>query len=157
MDIAQVSRHGELHCYVGDCQDNSKWIVGSFGDNYYACAEHLEIVMDVMALPKAKASLTFKRLREKNVARCEVTYHPLNDWSPTDWATAMAGELGEALGLVKKMRRGEPVNIDDIGDELADLIIYADLLAARLGINLDASIIRKFNKVSAKTGSNQYL
>lgn len=33
-------------------------------------------------------------------------------------------------------------------DELADVIIYADLIAARLGIDLGDAVRRKFNEVS---------
>lgn len=41
-----------------------------------------------------------------------------------------------------------------IADELADLVIYADLLAERLEIDLGAAVVRKFNKVSERVGSN---
>jgi NTP pyrophosphatase (non-canonical NTP hydrolase) len=72
------------------------------------------------------------------------------DWSPTDWACAVAGECGEVCNEIKKLRRGKDVPMDVIGDELADTIIYADLLAARLGIDLSEAIVRKFNAVSKK-------
>lgn len=112
--------------------------------------------------------LTFQNLREANVNRCEQVFHPLNSWSPTDWATALAGECGEACNFVKKLRRlddggGNDIvktkeeYIADIGEELADAVIYADLLAARLGINLESEIISKFNKVSDKMHSYYYL
>lgn len=77
-------------------------------------------------------------------------------WSPMDWGCALAGETGEACNLVKKLHRGEPgdhVNVDDIGRELADVICYADMLAARLGLNLGEFVRRKFNEVSVKRGS----
>lgn len=110
-------------------------------------------------------NLDFNELRGANVRRCEEVFHPLTDWSPTDWATAMAGECGEACNEVKKLRRldgadneqDEPAKREElktkIGKELADLVIYADLLAARLGINLGSAVIEKFNEVSAKRGS----
>lgn len=110
-------------------------------------------------------NLSFYVLRKANVSRCEDVFHPVNSWSPTDWATAMAGECGEACNDVKKLRRldGADSEIDTpmareeligaVASELADLIIYADLLAARLGIDLNRAITNKFNHVSAKRGS----
>ena len=99
-------------------------------------------------------SLTFEELREKNVARCEQVFHTLENWSLTDWATALAGEVGEACNLIKKRRRGETVNTEDIVDELADTVIYADLLAARLGVSLAEAVRRKFNEVSDRRNSD---
>lgn len=93
-------------------------------------------------------TLTFSRLREVNVRRCEAAFHPLLSWTPTDWACAMAGEAGEACNLIKKLRRGEVVPAEMIAKELADVIIYADLLAARLGVDLGQSVCSKFNEVS---------
>lgn len=109
-------------------------------------------------------SLSFDGLRRANMSRTEDAFHAIDDWSPTDWATAMAGECGECCNVVKKMRRlqshpnWQPGDADlDLtrmaGDELADLIIYADLLAARLGINLGECLVRKFNEVSVRIGS----
>jgi len=94
------------------------------------------------------AQLSFARLRSANVNRTADAFHPVHEWSPTDWATAMAGECGEACNLVKKLRRGEDINPRDIAHELADLVIYADLLAARLDIDLGAAVVEKFNIVS---------
>ena len=102
--------------------------------------------------------MNLRDFRSANVQRCEEVFHPLDDWSAADWATAMMGEGGEACNLVKKLRRGDfdsapEVGIAKIADELADLVTYADLLAARLGIDLSAAIVEKFNRVSWRTGS----
>ena len=101
--------------------------------------------------------LTFRHLRQQNIARCEDVFFPLMSWTPTDWACATAGEIGEACNLVKKLRRGETVAPEDIADELGDAVIYADLLCARLGVTLEAAICRKFNAVSARRGSSVVL
>lgn len=101
--------------------------------------------------------MTFDHLRRANVSRCSEVFHPLEEWSPTDWACAMGGECGEAQNLIKKLRRGEGVPLSDIADELADLIIYADLLAARLGIDLGNAVVFKFNEVSLKRGASVFL
>lgn len=107
--------------------------------------------------------LLFSTLRTVNVARCESTFDPLSAWSPTDWACAMAGETGEACNQVKKLRRLDNVEdadaqrkaiIENIGKELADAVIYADLLAARLGIDLGAAVRATFNEVSERVGSS---
>lgn len=109
--------------------------------------------------------LVFEDLRRANVARCEDVFNAIHDWSPTDWACAMAGECGEACNEVKKLRRldgADSIKNTDIhrqelrlkiGKELADLVIYADLLAARLGIDLGDAVTRKFNEVSKKRKS----
>jgi len=98
-----------------------------------------------------------KILRIKNIERCNQVFHVLNDWMPWDWSNAMAGEVGEVCNLTKKMLRGEKIGKDEIADEIADVIIYADLLAARLTIDLEEAIIKKFNIVSKKRGSTIFL
>lgn len=74
----------------------------------------------------------------------------------------MAGEAGETCNAVKKLRRLEDgTNTDKdpqtkieaikaIGSELADTIIYCDLLAARLGLDLSVEVQAKFNEVSRR-------
>lgn len=98
--------------------------------------------------------LDFAKLRRANVLRCVSAFkHTLSDWSPAEWGCALAGEVGELCNLLKKLLRGDPVSKDDIADELADVIAYADLLAAALNIDLGEAVRRKFNKVSAKRES----
>jgi NTP pyrophosphatase (non-canonical NTP hydrolase) len=97
--------------------------------------------------------LAFDDLRDANVTRCEQNFHPCDDWSPSDWMTAAAGEMGEAANLIKKRRRGEDIETKQIAYELADTVIYLDLLAARLGIDLGAAVQEKFNIVSDRVGS----
>ena len=113
--------------------------------------------------------LSFDALRETNVARCEASYRPLGSWSAPDWACAMGGECGEALSLVTKLHRLNDGNgtheqswladrlVIEIGYELADLVIYADLLAARLGLNLGQCVTDKFNATSEMIGSARRL
>jgi len=108
--------------------------------------------------------LTFERLREINVRRCETVFHKLNDWTFTDWATALAGETGEACNEIKKLRRLDGADkLEDTKEkrqeliekaviELADVVIYADLLAAAMGKSLADAVIEKFNIVSKKRG-----
>jgi NTP pyrophosphatase (non-canonical NTP hydrolase) len=128
------------------------------------------------AMAHSLTGLTFDALRAANVKRCESAFHPLAEWSPTDWACSLAGECGEACNEVKKLRRiaespealaaktntpnkyaeGDEqyaARTEKVGHELADIVIYADLLAARLGINLADAVAAKFNTVSDRVGS----
>lgn len=110
------------------------------------------------------APLTFAELRAANVRRTEEIFHPIDDWSPTDWATAFGGEAGEALNLVKKLRRvgDRHARVDPdvttlkqlIGNEVADTVIYADLLLARLGLELGRCVVGKFDRKSTEFGSS---
>lgn len=113
--------------------------------------------------------LTFGDLKSTNLRRCEEAFHNIEDWTPTDWACAMAGEAGEACNLIKKLRRLDGADkVKDtpatrkkltaaIGKELADAVIYADLLATRLGVSLGDEVRKKFNAVSRKRGVEIFL
>ena len=89
----------------------------------------------------------------------------LDEWSVNDWLAAFGGEAGEALNAGKKHRRilggiqqhgNVPVSERDaaanIMEEVADTVIYADLVASRLGLNLADAIIHKFNAISKREG-----
>jgi NTP pyrophosphatase (non-canonical NTP hydrolase) len=115
------------------------------------------------------AGLTFAHLNERNVARA-TRWHPgfpADGWNGADWSNAMCGEAGETANVVKKLRRietghgavshaGRKHDEDELraalADELADVVIYADLLAAKYGINLGDAIVAKFNQVSESRG-----
>jgi NTP pyrophosphatase (non-canonical NTP hydrolase) len=101
-------------------------------------------------------NLDFADLRRANVTRNNAVFEG-ETWSATDWATAMAGECGEACNFIKKRRRGDKVSLKAIGKELADMITYADLLAHHLGIDLGEAVRSKFNEVSARKGAPIYL
>jgi NTP pyrophosphatase (non-canonical NTP hydrolase) len=112
-------------------------------------------------LPSSKRSvggvmfLTFDYLRLTNKRRCEESFcHPIEDWNPAEWSNAMAGEVGEACNLTKKLLRGDEVSVKDIGKEIADVVIYADLLATRLGLSLESCVVDKFNETSERRQSS---
>lgn len=108
-----------------------------------------------------EASLTFNAFRRANVARC-VKWHPegIASWSPSDWLTAVTGELGELASLLKMRNRerdGLPGNKfsptdKQVADELADVLTYLDLLAEVLGVDLGRAAVEKFNEVSERVG-----
>lgn len=113
------------------------------------------------AHPKMTRKLTFDEFRAANVARC-LKWHPegLESWSPSDWLTAVTGEMGELASLLKMRNRerdGLPGNKfsptdRQVADELADVLTYLDLLAATLGVDLGRAAAQKFNEVSERVG-----
>jgi NTP pyrophosphatase (non-canonical NTP hydrolase) len=113
--------------------------------------------------------LTFEELRAKNKTRMQRWHGAGPEWTVADWAVAFAGEAGEMCNAVKKLKRvrGGFANKNDdparqldteekalaaIAEELADTIIYADLLADHLGLDLGSAIAAKFNKTSDQYG-----
>lgn len=115
-------------------------------------------------------ALTFRALRRANLHRlpqfkdgkgrpchARIEGKPWgHDWALSQWANAVAGEVGEACNLIKKIERGD-FDLDEarekLGHEIADAIIYLDLLAHRAGIDTDAAITEKFNAVSERVGA----
>jgi NTP pyrophosphatase (non-canonical NTP hydrolase) len=73
-------------------------------------------------------------------------------------ATELGGEVGEVLNVVKKLHReamgwrGSRATLADLADELGDVLICADKLAAHYGIDLAEATARKFNATSEKVG-----
>jgi len=100
--------------------------------------------------------MTFEELRNADIERQE-TVGPFNSVAKLQsllyWTTAIAGECGELCNLVKKQVRDEKDLSADIGKEIADVVIYADLLATRMGFRLEDLVRLKFNEVSDRRGS----
>lgn len=96
-----------------------------------------------------------KNLRIANAAR-QAEWDPQNKITLTFTAIELAGECGEAMNVIKKLERerlgleGSRDSKEHLAEELADIVITADLVALRAGIDLDAAIKTKFNSVSAK-------
>jgi len=114
--------------------------------------------------------LTFNTLRGGNKARLPQFKNKQgalahskadgSDWSPAQWLQAVMGELGEYANERKKFERGDH-DLDEFltraKKELADVVIYLDLLCMQLGIDLGQAVIEKFNEVSSRVGSNVYI
>lgn len=111
--------------------------------------------------------LTFNTLRGGNVARLPEFKNRHGerahirddgaDWSPAQWLQAVTGELGEYANLRKKVERGDLTQEEAkslLADELSDVVIYLDILAYQLGINLGEAIMEKWNRTSEKVGCN---
>lgn len=109
-------------------------------------------------------NLGFHSLRAVNAARCR-RWHPPGSvpWTSADWSNAVCGEAGELANVVKKIRRhetgakneGDP-SLDELmkmaAAEVADVVIYADLVADYFGIDLGEAVREKFNQTSWKYG-----
>lgn len=99
--------------------------------------------------------LTFQALRDANSNRQD-EWEAGTEFSLVYLGNAMAGECGEACNIIKKIERnrlgarGSVAGPSELADELADVIIYADLIARKEGINLGDAVRNKFNKTSEK-------
>ena len=114
-------------------------------------------------------SLSFSVLREANIKRIPTFKNKKgefihnadgSDWSISDWYEAMSGEAGEFANFHKKFRRGELTEgefLKEAAKELADVQIYLDILAFRLGIDLGRATFEKFNEVSSRVKSPIYM
>lgn len=108
--------------------------------------------------------MNLKEFSALNKLRCESDdgfCHKIEDWSLSDWMTAVLGELGEAANIIKKLNRvrdgmgdlnkeSELALRTALADELADADIYLDLLYQRAGIDRGRCIALQFNATSEK-------
>jgi len=91
------------------------------------------------------------------------------EWDPEGkltlafFAVELAGEAGEACNVVKKLERerlglrGSRATVEQLAEELADVVIVAELLAVRAGVDLDAAVRQKFNEVTRNLGLSVFL
>ena len=143
------------------------------------CLACYQLVLECVCDPQPAApspeqesgDLSFAALRAVNVVRCVSGFgHTLESWSVAEWTNAAAGEMGEACNIAKKMLRhrdgvagnkGADLDLDalrkKLARELADAIIYADLVAASQGIDLGETIRETFNAKSEEIGARQRL
>lgn len=103
--------------------------------------------------------LSLEALRAANIARNIEWVGPLSERPYLSFrGCELGGEVGEALNIVKKIERerlgmiGSRATIEELGEELADVIISVDLMAMDLNIDLSTIVKNKFNKTSEKYG-----
>jgi len=102
--------------------------------------------------------LTFRTLRDGNIKRLPLFKRadgkPAHmkvdgsDWSTASWLQAVIGELGEYANLRKKVERGDFTLAQakkKLASELADVVIYLDILATQLGIDLGEAVMETWN------------
>jgi NTP pyrophosphatase (non-canonical NTP hydrolase) len=110
-------------------------------------------------------SLTFRKLREANLARISNDKYVKcqTEWTTAHWLQALVGEIGELANILKKVDRGDYDGMSrvallalakDVSYELADIQTYLDILALKLEVDLGAATIEKFNIVSERVGSD---
>lgn len=96
---------------------------------------------------------TLENLKIANRERCPLFGSSIEDWNLPQWGNAVAGETGEMCNIIKKIDRGDftlEEKRQDLADEVADQIIYLDMLCQKAGIDMEQAIISKFNKTSIK-------
>lgn len=108
------------------------------------------------------SGLSFSALRAANETRAK-------EWQgdgaavlpPVDMSfrgNELAGETGEACNVIKKLERerlgfrGSRASLEQLAEEIADVVICADLIAMTAGFDLAAAVARKFNLTSQKVG-----
>lgn len=106
---------------------------------------------------KKTGNNTIPTLREANKIR-QKEWDEDNQISLSYRGNELAGEVGEACNLIKKLERerlgirGSRTTVKELAEELADVIICADLIAMQEGIDLEESVRKKFNATSEKYG-----
>lgn len=99
-----------------------------------------------------------KELRAANKAR-QAAWCP--EQIPPDLSfrgNELAGETGEVCNVIKKLERerlgwrGSRDTLSHLAEELADVVICADLVAIAAGIDLRTAVVMKFNATSVKVG-----
>lgn len=106
--------------------------------------------------------LSMQLLRAANEMRQE-------EWDPDQKISLcfrgveLGGEVGEAQNVIKKLERerlgirGSRDTIQHLAEELADVIIVADLIAMSESIDLADAVRKKFNRTSVEQGLKTYL
>lgn len=120
-------------------------------------ADHA-VALARLALLAEPHRLTLFDLRQANIARDLEWNTGSEKLSLTFRGNELAGEVGEACNVVKKMERarlglkGSHATAVDLADELADILICVDLLAMDAGVDLGVALRSKFNATSEKYG-----
>lgn len=70
------------------------------------------------------------------------------------WATSLAGEVGELCNIVKKEARDGLDLTAPAGEELADVVITAFLMASTMKLDLEEQVEKKRVQIRAR-GSSQ--
>lgn len=111
---------------------------------------------------KANLMTEYSTLRAANAAR-QLEWDAGNQITAAYRGNELAGEVGEACNVIKKLERqrmgirGSRSSVAELADELADVLICADLIALHYGIDLEAAVARKFNATSEKVGLSTML
>jgi NTP pyrophosphatase (non-canonical NTP hydrolase) len=152
---------GEIKCLAGHSANPLNWYCADDGD--YGCG--WTAWQQPMEPNRPNRPLDFGRLRRQNNVRAQEWLKDAPKLMFTEQllfhSNELGDEAGEVMGAIKKLCRSEwkipgGIPYDEalqmVADELADVIISADLIGKHLGIDLSAAIIEKFNATSTKHG-----
>ena len=109
-----------------------------------------------------KQVLSFDTLRKANVLRNSL-WDKDNQIGLLFRAVELGGEGGEVQNVIKKIERerlglvGSTTNLEHLAQELADVVICADLIAMQEKIDLASAIAAKFNNASFKHHFNVFI
>lgn len=102
-------------------------------------------------------TVEFSTLTAANLAR-QKEWDAGNQLTLAYRGNEMAGEVGEACNVIKKLERerlgirGSRDTVAHLMEELADVVICAHLCAMSVGGDLDQAVKDKFNATSEKMG-----
>lgn len=146
-DLAYICNEAEGVAFLPGWR-KSKGALGEF---------HAAVALDLHLRELSPVADEYRTLRAANQARTR-------EWDPSGLVTLsfrgneLAGETGEACNVIKKLERermnmpGSRATRDQLAEELADVVICADLTAMDAGIDLDSAVRAKFNATSEKVG-----
>ena len=73
-------------------------------------------------------------------------------------AVGVSGESGELLDAIKKwVMYGQPLDVENIVEELGDLEFYMEGLRAELGLSREAIILENIKKLNKRYASGKYI
>ncbi len=114
--------------------------------------------------------LDLAAMRPINVERAREGFKCYDNQPLTYWTTAVAGEVGELCNMIKKLQRVEKggmdggssytakdINKEMLQEEIGGIVIYLDLLASLLDIDLEEAVLETFNQKSRQMGFSQIL
>ena len=98
-------------------------------------------------------SFSLNMFSRRNWDRNITDFTECHDWLAEDFALAACGPVGFIGHLFTKRKRGENVNDGEIFEEIADAVVYLDLLCTKMGGDLTVVLRRKFNATSKSVAS----
>lgn len=121
------------------------------------CAQCLRDKAKAHSLHRPGSALSFDTLRAANTKR-QLEWCPGLTPDLSFRGNELAGETGEACNIIEKLERerqgwrGSRATSEQLAEELADVVIVADLIAQEKGIDLGEAVRSKFNATSEKYG-----
>ena len=98
-------------------------------------------------------SFTVHSFSKKNFRRQLDDFEDCVEWGADEYALAAAGPVGFIGHLLTRAKMGDALNHSEVFEEIADAVVYLDLLCTSLGGSLDQVIAKKFNATSEEVDS----